>query len=74
LLTVDVFRQVAVEEGVLDVELVYRPVAHWRDAARWSTVWMDVSLTTGDNVWWKSTPSRCKKPRAHNPPSLAPLQ
>jgi hypothetical protein len=41
LLTVDVFRQVAVEEGVPGVELVYRAVAHWRDVARWSTVWMD---------------------------------
>jgi len=52
LLTIDyVFHQVVVEEGVLDVELVYRPVAHWRDVARWSTVWMDVGLTTGDNVW-----------------------
>lgn len=60
LMAVDAFCEVAEQESVLDVELVHRPpsccrqVKHNPDSHR---------LTTGEIVWWKSTPGRCENPR-----------
>jgi hypothetical protein len=53
LMAVHTLSKVTMEECILHVKLM-----HWRIAARWRTVRMVAGFTTGENVWWKSTPGR----------------